>query len=520
MTQETFNSIAYSLFLELVLVPQQETILESLRQSQNDSEITALRSVLQTIDPTNRTHILHSFLIHPFLSEFESNPSLQAIDQAFNRWSSVLTEQAMIDWRSRYTSLYWQPLIEDLEKNGFPWESPNLFPLLLDLKPNLSKSFIHSFVLSLTEFFWNLCAPIEIPEITKISVDPQIVETGNKILEFLSNSLQFDDFDIRPIVAIPKIEEILQLTMHSLLCSENASIPVLRYAAAFRSLLSNDAIYMKLFLIRWSFVDLNVELELHLVGSPLAASTCAAIKTLLIRRGRVNRRLFSSFVGEEEFIIPANVETNVETREAKDNGEESRVYEMQSEFGRVELEVDRKRIIRCCPAQAMILMLFDSNQWIGWSELKRRSPFKEDTTKRIVESLTCCEADTNGIRFVTPQEDMELPFLFRISLGETKREEMHNSLLDERDRIASWAIQCVKKKKRVSEKAIQKYVEKHISIVNEMAFKEAIEYLIEGEYLSRAEDNPALLELQFCIVSCKKVVQQTIPIKKYIYMYM
>ena len=494
-----------------MLVPQQETILASLRQSQNDSEIVALRSVLQTIDPTNAIHILQSFLIIPFLSEFESNPSLQAIDQAFHRWSSVLTEQAMIDWRSRYTSLYWQPLIEDLETNGFPWESPNLFPLLLALKPALSHKFIHSFVLSLTEFFWNLCAPIEIPEITQISVDPQIVETGKKILEFLSNSLQFDDFDIRPIAAIPKIEEILQLTMHSLLLvGENASIPVLRYAAAFRSLLSNDTIYMKLFLIRWSFVDLNVELELHFVGSPLAASTCAAIKTLLIRRGRVNQRLFSSFVGEEEFRIPAS--EAMKEKEAEESKEESCVYEMQSEFGRVELEVDGDKIIRCCPAQAMILMLFDSNQRIGWSELNERSPFKEETTKRIVDSLTCCEADANGIRFVTPREDVELPCLFRISLGATKKEEMHNSLFDERDRIASWAIQCVKKKKRVSEKAIQKYVEKHISIVSEMAFKEAIEYLIEGEYLSRAEDNPALLELQFCLVSCKpkkRVNQQT-----------
>ena len=92
-------------------------------------------------------------------------------------------------------------LIEDLETNGFPWESPNLFPVLLALKPSLSRNFIHSLVLSLTEFFWNLCAPIEIPEITQISVDPQIVETGKKILEFLSNSLQFDDFDIRPICA-------------------------------------------------------------------------------------------------------------------------------------------------------------------------------------------------------------------------------------------------------------------------------------------------------------------------------
>ena len=495
-----------------MLVPQQETILASLRQSQNDSEIAALRSVLQTIDPTNDNHILQSFLIIPFLSEFESNPSLQAIDQAFHRWSSVLTEPAMIDWRSRYTSLYWQSLIKDLETNGFPWESPNLFPLLLALKPTLSHTFIHSFVLSLTEFFWNLCAPIEIPEITQISVDPQIVETGKKILEFLSNSLQFDDFDIRPIAAIPKIEEILQLTMHSLLLvGENASIPVLRYAAAFRSLLSNDAIYMKLFLIRWSFVDLNVELELHFVGSPLAASTCAAIKTLLIRRGRVNQRLFSSFVGEEEFRIPANEAIKQGEEEEANNKNESKeescMYEMQSEFGRVELEVDGERIIRCCPAQAMILMLFDSNQRIGWSELNERSPFKEETTKRIVDSLTCCEADADGIRFVTPQEDMELPCLFRISLGATKKEEMHNSLFDERDRIASWAIQCVKKKKRVSEKAIQKYVEKHITIVNEMAFKEAIEYLIEGEYLSRAEDNPALLELQFCLVFCKHKIK-------------
>ena len=342
---------------------------------------------------------------------------------------------------------------------------------------------------------------------------PQIVETGKKILEFLSNSLQFDDFDIRPIAAIPKIEEILQLTMHSLLLvGENASIPVLRYAAAFRSLLSNDTIYMKLFLIRWSFVDLNVELELHFLGSPLAASTCAAIKTLLIHRGRVNQRLFSSFVGEEEFRIPANEAMKQQQEEESNNKneskeEESRVYEMQSEFGRVELEVDGDKIIRCCPAQAMILMLFDSNQRIGWNELNERSPFKEETTKRIVDSLTCCEVDTNGIRFVTPREDVELPCLFRISLGATKKEEMHKSLFDERDRIASWAIQCVKKKKRVSEKAIQKYVEKHISIVSEIAFKEAIEYLIEGEYLSRAEDNPALLELQFCLVSCKRKIK-------------
>ena len=481
MPQETFNSIAYSLFLELALNPQQEAIIASLRESQNDSEIAALCSVLQTIDPHNRLHLLQSFLILPFLSDFEATPSLQAIDTAFNRWSSVLTEPAMIEWRSRYASLYWRILIEDIEKNGFPWESPNLFPLLLDLKPYLSKSFIHSLVLSLTEFLWNLCAPIEIPEITQISIDPQIVELGKKILGFLSNSLQFDDFDIRPIAAIPKIEAILQLTMHSLLC-ENKSIPVLEYSTAFCSLLSNDTIYMKLFLLRWSFIDLNVELELHFVGSPLAASTCAAIKTLLIRRWNVNRRLFASFVGEEEFVV-------------KEKEEESRVYEVQSEFGRVELEVEGKSI-RCCPAQAMLLMLFDRKQRIEWDEMNELSPFKEETTRRIVSSLTCCEVDTKGIRFVTPSEDVELPFIFRISLGAAKKEEIQHSLFDDRDRIASWAIQCVKKKKRVSEKAILKFVEKHI-IVNEMAFKEAIEYLIEGEYLSRAENNPSLLELQF-----------------------
>lgn len=543
MPEETFNSIANSLFLELVLLPKQEALIASLRESQNDSEVAILRSVLQAIDPSNHIHVLSSFLVIPFLSDFEANPSLQAIDQAFSRWSSVLTEQAMIDWRSRYTALYWRSLIEDLEKNTFPWESPNLFPLLLELKPSLSKSFIQSFILSLTEFLWKLCSPIEIPEISTISIDPQIVETGKKVLEFISNLLQFGDLDIRPITGIPKLEEILQLTMHSLLC-ENESILVLRYVEAFRSLLSNDPIYMKLFLVRWSFVDLNVELELRFVGSPLSASTCAAIKTLLIRRGRVNRRLFSSFVGEEEFVVPANqlqskIRDQMENQNQSENQEqkqkakqkqkqkqnqkqdqekenekgdqkqnqESLIYELQSEFGRVELEVEGKSI-RCCPAQAMLLMLFDQKEWIAWSELIEASPFNEQTTKRVVDSLTCCEVDANGVRFVAPREDVELPSLFRISLDARKKEEVDRSLFNERDRIASWAIQCVKKKKRVSEKAIEKFVEKHIP-VDAMAFKEAIEYLIEGEYLRRAEDNPALLELQFCFVCCTHSGEQT-----------
>lgn len=455
-----------------------------MKDCQDDSEIIQLGEIIRTIDPLDKKGLYWTFLVHPLLDGYESSPSLRSVDEAFERWGSVLDESVLLQWREQYVSLHWEALISDFETNGFNLDSPNIFPLLQELTSDLSGSFIHSFVIALTEYCWRVCASLTIPELSQISVPPLIEQTGVKILSILESALILNKIDVRPISSIPNFEEILQLTMHSFLAKKAKDL-VFRYSDTFRYFISMDAMYMKLFLLRWSFTQFDSDLELHLLSPPLTASTCAAIKTLLIHPGLVNRSLFTPFLGESIFVIPKE-------------GDELHQYEIQSEFGRVGLLVGEKEI-RCCPAQAIILMLFNQKESLYMDWVYSQSPFDTETTNRVVESLTCCERKGNIIHFIEPAEDIQLPFLFRISLGSSPRIQNQESLLDEKDRIASWVMKCVKTKKRISEKAIQKYVAKHVD-VDEMSCKQAIEYLMEGEYLRRCDDNPALIELQLFIV--------------------
>lgn len=154
--------------------------------------------------------------------------------------------------------------------------------------------------------------------------------------------------------------------------------------------------------------------------------------------------------------------------------------------------------ITCCPAQAKVLLLF-TESILSMNELIAQSPFQPSATRILLRSLqSCCEVNEESVRLLPLQSDLVLPPLYslpRLSSAQQSSE----ALVDEEMRMCCEVMAIVKRKRRISEVALLKAIQRIRNEVNAEEVRKGVEILLEKEYVERDESNPCVLVLVWIV---------------------
>ena len=366
--------------------------------------------------------------------------------------------------------------------------------------PLCSQEDQHSLLSSVITALTTFCQSIAIDSLTSCWLDAPLLSDLAKVLSLVH--LVTDDFGQRSdvLLAVPKLQQAALLHLHSSLLSHDHTTAA-STATFLRVFPPLDSLYYSLFLLRWTARRCDAVLETRLAGQLVKPTTLSCIQTALCS-SCVHRSLITPFLGDAAFTLSLDrVASNPLLHSffaqfAQD--ELTKAFEVQTELGRVELELDGHRVV-CCPAQAIVLLLFSHTQRMSLNELVCSSPFSAATTQRIVTSLLCCSFKGGYVELPVLKRDVELPSLFVLPLSEVDKEKEKERLLSQQEVYQSWVMKLVKQKKRVSFEAVLKYVERNVTGGNREEMKKAVEDLIEREYIERDIGNDAMLVYARCV---------------------
>ena len=365
-----------------------------------------------------------------------------------------------------------------------------------------------------------LCSTVDIETMTTCSVDAAVLRVAESVLALVKLVLHDFSRDAQQLCAIPHISTVLLLDLHHSLLLHDASLAD-SIASALRSFPSVDSLYYALFLLRWScgFCEFpssyesnesnnpnnpnkssessTASLELRVASLLVKPTTLSSIQTVLCST-TIHRSLLTPFLGDPSFILSLEAVSDSPLLQRRLSAlckdQSTRSYELQSELGRVTLVLDGHSV-RCCPAQAILLLLFSERDHVSMDELISKSPYQPSTTRRIVDSLSCCTREGEKVVLPTLKKDIVLPSLFALPLHVIQNEKQEERLLSKQEVYQSWIMKQMKQKKRVSFEAVIKYVEKNVRDADRDEIRKAIEDLIQREYMERDETNDVILRL-------------------------
>lgn len=365
-----------------------------------------------------------------------------------------------------------------------------------------------------------LCSTVDIETMTTCSVDAAVLRVAESVLALVKLVLHDFSRDAQQLCAIPHISTVLLLDLHHSLLLHNASLAD-SIASALRSFPSVDSLYYALFLLRWScgFCEFpssyesnesnnpnnpnkssessTASLELRVASLLVKPTTLSSIQTVLCST-TIHRSLLTPFLGDPSFILSLEAVSDSPLLQRRLSSlckdQTTRSYELQSELGRVTLVLDGHSVW-CCPAQAILLLLFSERDHVSMDELISKSPYQPSTTRRIVDSLSCCTREGEKVVLPTLKKDIVLPSLFALPLHVIQNEKQEERLLSKQEVYQSWIMKQMKQKKRVSFEAVIKYVEKNVRDADRDEIRKAIEDLIQREYMERDETNDVILRL-------------------------
>ena len=159
------------------------------------------------------------------------------------------------------------------------------------------------------------------------------------------------------------------------------------------------------------------------------------------------------------------------------------------------LEIDGVEV-RCCPAQARLLLLFTSNK-LPLQELLAKSPFSSTTTQSILQSLApwVTIEGTHAVLKKIPHS-ITLPSLTQLPTincsGDEGDEDGETNLVDENSRISAQILTIVKKEKRITIKELMKQLREERTI-HEKQCKTVLDSLFDLEYLRRDVKNEQII---------------------------
>lgn len=365
-----------------------------------------------------------------------------------------------------------------------------------------------------------LCNAVDVETMTTCSVDATVLRVAESVLALVKLVLHDFSRDAQQLCAIPHISTVLLLDLHHSLLLHNASLAA-SIASALRSFPSVDSLYYALFLLRWScgFCEFpssyesnesnnpnnpnkssessTASLELRVASLLVKPTTLSSIQTVLCST-TIHRSLLTPFLGDPSFILSLEAVSDSPLLQRRLSSlckdQTTRSYELQSELGRVTLVLDGHSV-RCCPAQTILLLLFSERDHVSMDELISKSPYQPSTTRRIVDSLSCCTREGEKVVLPTLKKDIVLPSLFALPLHVIQNEKQEERLLSKQEVYQSWIMKQMKQKKRVSFEAVIKYVEKNVRDADRDEIRKAIEDLIQREYMERDETNDVILRL-------------------------
>lgn len=365
-----------------------------------------------------------------------------------------------------------------------------------------------------------LCSTVDIETMTTCSVDAAVLRVAESVLALVKLVLHDFSRDAQQLCAIPHISTVLLLDLHHSLLLHDASLAD-SIASALRSFPSVDSLYYALFLLRWScgFCEFpssyesnesnnpnnpnkssessTASLELRVASLLVKPTTLSSIQTVLCST-TIHRSLLTPFLGDPSFILSLEAVSDSPLLQRRLSSlckdQTTRSYELQSELGRVTLVLDGHSVW-CCPAQAILLLLFSERDHVSMDELISKSPYQPSTTRRIVDSLSCCTREGEKVVLPTLKKDIVLPSLFALPLHVIQNEKQEERLLSKQEVYQSWIMKQMKQKKRVSFEAVIKYVEKNVRDADRDEIRKAIEDLIQREYMERDETNDVILRL-------------------------
>ena len=362
-----------------------------------------------------------------------------------------------------------------------------------------------------------LCKSVDVETVTTCSVDTTVLHVADTVFALVRLVLHDFCMDVQQLCAIPTISTVLLLNLHHSLLLHDASLAD-SIASSLRSFPSVDSLYYSLFLLRWSsgsceFDDPNdpnkpnkssgsstASLELRVASLLVKPTTLSSIQTVLCST-TIHRSLLTPFLGDPSFILSVEAVSDNPLIQrflspfCKDQS--TRSYELQSELGHVTLMLDGNSV-QCCPAQAILLLLFSERECVSMDELISKSPYQPSTTKRIVDSLFCCTCKGDRVVLPTLKKDLVLPSLLVLPLHVIQNEKQGERLLSKQEVYQTWIMKQMKQKKRISFEAVIKYVEKNVQEADRGEIRTAIEDLIQREYMERDEANDVILKLSRC----------------------
>lgn len=272
---------------------------------------------------------------------------------------------------------------------------------------------------------------MQLDELSSFS-DATVYEKGKQFCLLLKCLKDMKGFDLSSLLTLTNMELYIQLTLHHALLQECTSHWVELSVSLLGMFSQIDTLYYKLFLLRWNS-GCSHAIELSIASRLCSTTTVSNIQSILDNPILVNESLVTPFIGNAKYILPITKLEDYSYLRKFSKKSEHRSFYVHTQLGSCCLQVDGFSIY-CCPAQLLILLMFEKANKLRMHTIISQSPFDPDTTQQIVKSLTCCSV---GLLYVTLPEqthDVQLPSLLSIQLGTVEKDETPNGLFDSQEK--------------------------------------------------------------------------------------
>ena len=283
-------------------------------------------------------------------------------------------------------------------------------------------------------------------KLTTIDISPEVTNSGEQLLQILfcleflcqnnsyhssssQDALHVTGFE-QTLFSIHGVRELLLLFLHhSLLSMDQSSIQ--RALLGARFLYPVDSLYFSLFLLRWTAGRLH-SMEATCAAQLVSGATYAAITACLDSPRRASRAFITTSIGERGLTLPLKFllsNPSIRSFFVQEMKDTDKTFEVQMEFGSVVLMIDGHQV-KCCPAQALLLLMFEERDQLLENEFFARSPLPPSNTHQILKTLPCIHKH-GVIELPSLLTDLELESIFSIHLFRKETKENEDPLINQ-----------------------------------------------------------------------------------------
>lgn len=429
--RDLFNGI----FFEFILLPFESQIQQSIQQTEDESIIQQFCNLFKYFDGYSLDYLVFIPIKNKYLHVFEECSSFTEFciqyQQIKKKWITFFSQQYLnifIDW----IDILFPQLLLHLTVNEISWQVMDIPTIIHFLslfiqsqKEENKKNEILSFIQHSCQSY--LSTLLQEQDIQQYE-DQTVYEKGKIVCEILQGFQQISFFPIDSLLTIPHLVLYIHLTFHhAMICQEKQWFSL---AAQLLHLFKHiDFTYYQLFLIRWNSHSIQHTLELTFAKELCSTPFFANIQTILSSGAFVNESLITPYIGNYNYILPLESLSSYPLLKKYIKQDENKSFSIQTQLGRCCLEVNNHTIY-CCPAQLLILLLFQHSNQVSINEIISRSPFQPSITRHILQSLTCCDRGLFYVSIQSISSDITLPSLLEVELVEEKKEEVKQYLFD------------------------------------------------------------------------------------------